>query len=178
MRAGRRHGPRALVPRVLGRRLPQYSDPPSPTLWPIDVWPRATAPSSPPPGRRCLVEAVALPSFTSPFRWRIIVQMSNAYEVRDIDLLDPRLRGSDDTNALWRTLTRYPNVWTPAIGQAATSHLGQVFLGFSRLPAARMVVDRATGVTTVRFLDMRFAAGPVTMDQPVTPAPPVTATTP
>ena len=175
LRAAAHHQALAIVPRVFGPTLPQPCDPPSPTLWPIDEWPRAAAPSSPPPGRRCLIEAVAMPSFTSPFRWRIIVQLSNAYEVRDIDLLDARLRGTDDTNAPWRLMTRYPNVWTPAIAQAATSHLGQVFLGFSRLPAARLIVDRASGVTTVRFIDMRFAAGPVTIDQPVSRAGPFTA---
>ena len=37
-----------------------------------------------------------MPSFTSPFRWRIIAQLSNAYEIHDIDLLDQRFRDPDD----------------------------------------------------------------------------------
>ena len=175
LRAASHHQALALVPRLFGPTLPQPCDPPSPTRWPIDSWPRAAAPSPPPEGRRCLVEAAAMPSFTSPFRWRIILQLSNAYEMRDIDLLDARLREDDDTNAPWRLTTRYPNVWTPTIERAAATHLGQVYLGFSRLPAARWTVDRS-GVTTVRFTDMRFAAGPVTLDQPVSRAAPFTAT--
>jgi len=42
--------------------------------------------------------------------------------------------------------------------------VGQVFLGFSRFPAARSVVD-GKGITTVRWSDMRFAGGPLGLDQ-------------
>jgi hypothetical protein len=70
---------------------------------------------------------------------------------------------------------RYPNVWTPAVAKAATTRLGQVFLGFSRFPAARSAVD-STGATTVRWTDMRFAGGPLTLDQPAPRALPFTAT--
>jgi len=41
----------------------------------------------------------------------------------------------------WRTTLRYPNVWTPTVQKAAATHLGQVYLGFSRLPAARSAVS-------------------------------------
>jgi hypothetical protein len=107
-----------------------------------------------------------MPSFTSPFRWRIIAQLSNAYEIHDIDLLDSRFREpGSDSEVLWRLTLRYPNVWTPAVQKAATTHIGQVFLGFSRFPAARSAVD-ANGVTTVRWTDVRFAGGLVALDQP------------
>jgi hypothetical protein len=39
-----------------------------------------------------------------------------------------------------------------------------VFLGFSRFPAARSFLDPATDVSTVRWIDVRFAAG-LTLDQ-------------
>ena len=39
---------------------------------------------------RCLVEIAAMPDFISPFRWRLIAQLSNGYEVRDLDLLTGR----------------------------------------------------------------------------------------
>jgi inner membrane protein len=166
-RAAAHHRALELVPRVFGPTLPQPCDPREATLWPIDAWPRTAEPSSPPEGRRCLVDVAAMPSFTSPFRWRIIVGMWNAYEVRDVDLLDARFRGPEgDSSAPWRLTTRYPNIWTPAVHAAARSHLGQAFLGFSRMPSARWNIDRA-GITTVRFTDMRFAAGPATADQPV-----------
>jgi hypothetical protein len=142
----------------------------------IDSWPRAALPSSPPAGKRCLIDMVAMPSFISPFTWRIVAQMSNAYEIHDIDLLDRRYREPDTgSDAPWRLTLRYPNVWTPAVQHAATTHLGQVFLGFSRLPAARSAVD-PQGVTTVRWTDMRFAGGSFALDQQGPRTNPFTAT--
>jgi hypothetical protein len=47
---------------------------------------------------------------------------------------------------------------------AAHAPLAQVFLGFSRYPAARWNVDQRTGVATVRWTDMRFTNG-LTVDQ-------------
>jgi hypothetical protein len=110
----------------------------------------------------------ALPTFGSPFQWRIVAQYSNAYEIRDIDLLDGRFRQPDiESEAPWRLTLRYPNVWTPTVTQAARTPLGQVFLGFSRFPAARSAVD-ARGATTVRWTDMRFAGAVVPGDQVLT----------
>ena len=95
----------------------------------------------------------------SPFRWQIVLHLSNAYELRDLDLLDARWRAPDDPfDAPWRTTLRYPNVWTPTVRQAAETDLARLFLGFSRFPAARSAVD-AHGVTTVRWTDVRFAGG-------------------
>jgi hypothetical protein len=103
----------------------------------------------------------------SPFRWRVLAQMSNAYEMRDVDLLDSRLR--DPAPELsWRVRVRYPNVWTPVVQRAAASGLAQVFLGFSRFPAARWVAD-GNGATTVRIEDMRFAGAALAVDQPLRP---------
>jgi inner membrane protein len=155
-----------LAPRLFGPTLPLPCDPPDATTRLLDVWPRPTRPSDPPPGRRCLVEIAAMPSFTSPFRWRIIAQLSNAYEIHDIDLFDARFQEPESASeVLWRMTLRYPNVWTPAVQKAASSHLGQIFLGFSRFPAARSSVD-ANGVTTVRWTDVRFAGGITGLDQP------------
>jgi len=81
--------------------------------------------------------------------------------MHDIDLLDERFRDPDNEDGgevPWRLTLRYPNVWTPAVQTAATSRVGQVFLGFSRFPAARSAVD-ANRVTTVRWTDVRFAGG-------------------
>jgi membrane-bound metal-dependent hydrolase YbcI (DUF457 family) len=157
-----------LAPQLFGPALPPPCDPPAADGPLLDSWPRRSMPSRPSAGSRCLVELAAMPSFTSPFRWRIIAQLSNAYEMHDIDLLDQRFREPGyDPAALWRLTLRYPNVWTPAVEQAATTDLAQVFLGFSRYPAARSAVD-ANGVTTVRWTDVRFAGGPFTLEQPAT----------
>jgi len=164
-----------IAPRLFGPTLPPPCDPPPASTPLVDSWPRGSAPSNPPPGKRCLVEMIAMPSFTSPFSWRIIAQMSNAYEIKDLDLLDRRYREPDsESEAPWRTTIRYPNVWTPIVEKASTTHLGQVYLGFSRMPAARSAVD-AQGVTVVRWTDMRFVGGLPGMDQRASRAVPFTA---
>jgi hypothetical protein len=166
LRAAAHHQAMELAPRLFGPTLPELCDPPSETVALIDAWPRRIGPSPPTPGRRCLIEIAAMPSFTSPFRWRIIAQMSNAYEMHDIDLLDKAFTDTEYTSeAPWRLTLRYPNVWTPVVKQAATSHVAQKFLAFSRFPAARSAVD-GHGVTTVRWTDVRFVGGVVALDQP------------
>ena len=176
VRGAAHHQALEVAPRLFGPTLPLPCDAPASSTPVIDSWPRATAPSDPPPGRRCLVEIVAMPSFTSPFTWRIVAQMSNAYEIHEINLLDQRFREPElGSDAPWRMTLRYPNVWTPAVAKAATTRLGQVFLGFSRFPAARSAVD-VSGATTVRWTDMRFAGGPLALDQAAPRALPFTAT--
>ena len=147
----------ALAPRLFGPHVPQPCDPQRSTPV-IDGWPRPGAAPGP-PGTPCLVEIAAMPSFVSPFRWRVVAHLSNAYELHDINVLDGRFhRPSDAAEVFWRRAVRYPNQWTPATAIAATSHTGRVFLGFSRFPAARAFVD-ASGVATVRWHDMRFVGG-------------------
>jgi membrane-bound metal-dependent hydrolase YbcI (DUF457 family) len=163
-----------LAPRLFGPTLPPRCDPPADDSMPLDSWPRPT-PSPPQHGTRCLVEIAAIPTFTSPFEWRIIAQMSNAFEIHDINVLDTRYQEPErDSDVFWRQVLRYPNIWTPTVSQAAATPLGQTFLGFSRYPAARSVTD-ANGAT-VRFTDVRFVDGPVAVDQPVRRVQPFTAT--
>jgi hypothetical protein len=150
----------------MGPTLPEPCDPAAINSGLIDVWPRAVAMPPLPPGRRCLVEIAAMPDYTGPFSWRIIAQMSNAFEIYQIDLLDERLRAADTAGEVfWRQVRRYPNNWTPVVEQAAASGLGRIFLGFSRFPAARTVVD-AEGATVVRWTDMRFVLGVGMADRP------------
>jgi len=155
----------AMVPRLFGPTLARPCDPePADPAGPLDIWPRTQA-ITPTVGTRCLVELAAMPSFTSPFRWQIVLRLSNAYELRDVDLLDAQWRQpQDDLEAPWRTSLRYPNVWTPTVQRAAATDLGRVFLGFSRFPAARSALD-AQGVTTVRWTDVRFAGGGFALEQ-------------
>jgi LexA-binding, inner membrane-associated putative hydrolase len=165
LRAVAHHQALGLAPRLFGPTLPALCDAPPATPSAIDSWPRPSPPSPPSPGRRCLVEIAAMPSFTSPFRWRIIAQMSNAYEIHDIDLLDKAFTNPEvESEAPWRLTLRYPNVWTPAVERAATTRVGRTFLGFSRFPAARSVID-SHGITTVRWTDVRFAGGVGGLDQ-------------
>lgn len=164
-----------MAPRLFGPTLPQRCDPAERRASLVDSWPRPT-PSPPPDGHRCLVEIVAIPTFFSPFDWRIVAQMSNAFEIHDINVLDGRFRGdSREDDVFWRQVTRYPNVWTPEIQAAAATRLGQLFLGFSRFAAASYARD-PSGATTVRFRDMRFVRGPIASDQPIRRVQPFTAT--
>jgi membrane-bound metal-dependent hydrolase YbcI (DUF457 family) len=162
--------------RLFGPTLPARCDP-QPALEPlVDSWPKP-APSPPKdPGRRCLVEIAALPTFLSPFDWRIVAQTSNSFEIHDVNLLDRRSRQDfGASNGFWRQTLRYPNIWTDDVLRAAAMPGGRTFLGFSRFAAARTVHD-AAGAATVRFTDIRFVGGPAVVDQPVRRVQPFTLT--
>jgi membrane-bound metal-dependent hydrolase YbcI (DUF457 family) len=158
------HEALVLAPRLFGPTLPARCDPPPDRFALLESWPKPPA-SPAPEGHRCLVELAAVPTFISPFEWQIIARMSNAYEIHELNVLDVRLRANDDDSVFWRRVLRYPNIWTPAVDRAAVTHLGRVFLGFSRFPAARSVVD-AGGNPTVRFTDVRFVGGPLSDQSP------------
>jgi membrane-bound metal-dependent hydrolase YbcI (DUF457 family) len=160
------HQALVLAPRLFGPALPQPCRPGADSASAIDRWPRRDMGewAAPPDGRRCLVEIAAIPTFLSPFRWRVLAHLSNAYEVRELEILDRRLRDPADVSR--RVRLRYPNQWTAIVERAATTRVGRVFLGFSRFPAARWAVD-GNGVITVRWQDMRFAGTPIGGDQPI-----------
>jgi membrane-bound metal-dependent hydrolase YbcI (DUF457 family) len=145
----------ALAPRMFGPLLPRPCIGASPRTA-VDRWPRPSPVMPREPGDRCVVEIAATPGFTSPFEWRIIVQLSNAYYVRTVNVLDLYL---NDDAGVWRLAMGVPNVWTPAVFKAAEALPARVFLGFSRFPAARVSVDHE-GVATVQWTDMRFSGGP------------------
>jgi membrane-bound metal-dependent hydrolase YbcI (DUF457 family) len=153
------------APRLFGPLLPQPCAAEPDRTGVLSRWPRPPV-QSPQHGKRCLVELVAIPTFFSPFNWRVIAHLSDAFEIHDIDLLEPRFRDpADESEVLWRTTVRFPNVWTPPVFMAASSSVGRAFLGFARLPAARSVVDDA-GIATVRWTDMRFVAALAPLDRP------------
>ena len=171
VRAAAHHEAIVLAPRVFGPLMPGPCDPSRADRPLVDQWPRADSAilvaSASPGSSRCLVDLAAMPTFLSPFKWRIIARLSNAYEMHDLDVLDAGLRRPAEAGAApWRVTIRYPDQWSPTVLAAARAPLAQVFLGFSRFPAARRIVDQRTGVTTVRWTDMRFAAG-LTLDQRV-----------
>jgi inner membrane protein len=166
LRGAAHHRAMTLAPQVFGPALPPACGAlPSSVL---EVWPRA-APTGfqNPAGKRCLVELAAMPTFISPFKWRVIAHLSNAYELHDVDLLDGRfLDPARGLPGAWRTTVRLPNVWTPIVDTAARARTAQLFLGFSRFPAVRWVTA-PDGVTTVRWRDVRFAGGLFRLDQAV-----------
>ena len=165
VRAVARHEAIGLAPRIFGPTWPQRCDGGAhddQSL--LSVWPREIS-TTPVTGSRCLVEIAAMPTFFSPFKWRLVAQMSNGYEMHDVDVLDSRLRGpAAPGEAPWRIAVRYPNQWNASVQTAASAPLARTFLGFSRFPAARWLTDRGTGETTVRWTDVRFVTG-LTIDQ-------------
>jgi membrane-bound metal-dependent hydrolase YbcI (DUF457 family) len=193
LRAVAHHEAIALAPRLFGPTLPARCPDAPDTASALDWWPRRNsevrtqnlepgtrnpepATRNPLPAtRRCLIEVAAIPTFLSPLDWRIIVHTSNSYDLRDVDFTDARLRTTSTSDGSWRQTVRYPNIWTPAAIQAGSSPLARIFLGFSRFPAARSFTD-ASGATTVRFIDMRFVAGLVALEQPVRRPQPFSAT--
>src|SRR5262249_43904259 len=114
---------------VFGAQLPAPCPDHSPDRT-FETWPRSPPSTVADSSSRCLVEIAAMPDFLSPFRWRLIAQLSNAFEVRALDLLND----SDHSSDVRLVAVHYPNVWTPVVFQAAQSPMAQVFLGFSRFP--------------------------------------------
>jgi membrane-bound metal-dependent hydrolase YbcI (DUF457 family) len=160
------HRALTLAPRVFGPGLPRPCSASTNDTSAVDYWPRPPA-AIPETGRRCLIETAAMPTFLSPLRWRIVAHLSNAYELHDVDLLDSRFQTVDQqSEGLWRTTRRYPNQWNAAVVKAAMTRTAQAFLGFARFPAVRSAVD-SSGITTVRWNDVRFVGGLFALDQPV-----------
>jgi membrane-bound metal-dependent hydrolase YbcI (DUF457 family) len=148
LRASSHEAALASAPEAFGATLPPTC-PDAPSRRAVDRWSRETA-----HGRRshvapsCLLELVALPTFVSPFEWRLVARLSNAYEARTINILREAARASSG-------IQRYPDEWTPAVVSAADSEPGLTFLGFARFPAARSV-PAPDGTTIVQWTDVRF----------------------
>ena len=144
------------APRMFGPALPERCTAARRQGPLLDRWPIHQPLAGGDTERRCLLEIAALPTFISPFQWRLVAQLSNAYETRDVDLLNLSRRPAPE--APWRLVQRIPNHWTPAALHAASNaRTARTFLGFSRFPAAQSTVQPDGGVT-VRWTDVRFTA--------------------
>ena len=152
----------ALAPRLFGPTLPQPCPGSPPTGSVVARWPKDIAPQRPAAGNaRCLIEIAAVPTFTSPFGWRVIAQMSDAYQLQEVNVLNSRFRAPPtEPEVLWRLSSRYPNQWTAPAVVAASSPIARVFLGFSRFPAVRPAGGRGDALT-IQFSDVRFVGGPL-----------------
>jgi membrane-bound metal-dependent hydrolase YbcI (DUF457 family) len=146
-----------VAPRALGSGLPDRCDGTAAEALFVERWPRPVPAGAQPPAGSCLIQIAAVPTFRSPFAWRVIAQLSDAYEIREIDLLDLDRQDIGTQTAAGTFHERHPNRWTPAVESAAGAPMARVFLGFSRFPA---VAARVEGDgTTVHWRDVRF--GPV-----------------
>lgn len=164
LRATAHHEAVARAPQLFGNRLPDWCSQGIRPGWGVDHWPRAgTETPRDAAAPRCLMELAAVPTFTSPFSWRVIAQLSNGYEVRDLSLVRRGADSDEQPSPERRLSVHIPNQWTPAVATAAASPIAQVFLGFSRFPAARSVIA-ADGSAVVRWSDVRFIQG--SLDDP------------
>ena len=150
------------APAVFGAQLPERCNDAVMPGAPIDHWPRDTSLSPrDSSARRCVIEIAAMPDFISPFRWRLIAQLANGYEVRAVNLLGLPNMPASNVRLIG---VYYPNQWTPAVAKASTAPIARTFLGFSRFPSVRSVIDE-NGVATVIWTDLRF----VIADNPASP---------
>jgi membrane-bound metal-dependent hydrolase YbcI (DUF457 family) len=137
IRVAAHQGALATAAQVYGPTVPAPCDPSARFGSLLDSWPHAG-------GAGCLVDTAAIPSFGSPFEWRVIAQLPDEY----LEIY------RDDA-------ARIPNRWTPHSIAAARTRTAQVLLGFSRFPVVREFPQPAGGAT-VQFTDLRFAMGPAT----------------
>lgn len=159
VRAAAHHTAVGRAPAVFGGLLPEWCDQSVRPSWSLDRWPPFPGASPREAGAsRCLVELAAIPDFLSPFRWRMIAQMSSGYEMRDVDLLSGAGLSESEALATRVLSVHIPNQWTPAVVRASMTPIARVFLGFSRFPAARSVVEE-DGTATVKWTDLRFFTG-------------------
>jgi membrane-bound metal-dependent hydrolase YbcI (DUF457 family) len=121
-----------------GGTLPRPCDPSAAFGGLLDSWPKAR--TSGEGGAPCLIDTAALPSFLSPFEWRVIARLPAEY-----------LEIEGDQAAT------VPNRWTPLAVEASRTRRAQVLLGFSRFPVVR-VLEESSGASTVQFTDLRFVA--------------------
>lgn len=113
-------------------------------------------------GPGACIQAAALPTFLSPFDWRIVRQYPQGYELSQRHAL----RRADPVDRVW-----VPSEAGPAIARARATTTGRVFFDFSRFPAARVVERGETGLV-VRFQDVRFVGSPFRLEaEPDAPAP-------
>jgi membrane-bound metal-dependent hydrolase YbcI (DUF457 family) len=116
-------------------------------------------------GPDACLQAAALPTFLSPFTWRLVRQYPGGYELRDWSLFSGTSGGP-----VW--IPSEADRWSAAARTAAVS---RVFLNFSRFPATRSAV-LPDGSRRVRFVDVRFVGSPFGLTPDPQARPPFMAT--
>ena len=95
-------------------------------------------------GAGACLQAAALPLFFSPFEWRLVRQLSDGYELRDVTL------GRGMTAQTF--VPSHNDIW---VGHARRTPTGRAFFAFSRFPATRSAA-LPDGSHRVRAIDIRF----------------------
>jgi len=108
-------------------------------------WRNAGGPQA---ANRCVEAHAALPTFGSPFRWRLVRRLPSGYELADYDVLTGRMLAY-----AW-----HPTEHSRSVAFAREARAARVFLAFARFPAARTIAGPG-GTFQVRWDDMRFVGG-------------------
>jgi membrane-bound metal-dependent hydrolase YbcI (DUF457 family) len=117
-------------------------------------------------GPGACLRAAALPTFLSPFTWRLVRQYGGGYELREWSAIG----GTTATGAIW--IPSETDRWVLAARQAPAA---RVFLNFSRFPASRSAI-LPDGTRRVRFVDVRFVGSPFGLSPDPEARPPFIAT--
>jgi hypothetical protein len=99
-------------------------------------------------GPGACLQAAALPTFFSPFTWRLVRQQADGYDLRDVTL------GRGIIASVF-----VPSQHDPWIARARRAHTARVFFNFSRFPASRSAL-LPDGTRQVRAMDVRFLGPP------------------
>lgn len=110
-----------------------------------------------------LLRAAAEPNMYSPFRWRVLMETRDYYQIAEVDTLTGQVTTNDYSDLIYKPKP------TPAVAVAKQTYLGKVYLDWSKWP---LIEDRgpvrAPGASfapepnwhTVEFQDLRFGYAP------------------
>ncbi|WP_188760038.1 metal-dependent hydrolase [Edaphobacter acidisoli] len=92
----------------------------------------------------------ASPHMVNPFRWSVIVETPDFYQLATVDTLDDTVATSKESDIFYKPPT------TLATLVAKRSWLGQVYLDWSSFPLVTQTYTSNEGFATVTFRDLRF----------------------
>lgn len=112
-----------------------------------------------------ILHVTADPYPINPFRWQVVVETPDFYQLATVDTLHDTLATNAHSDVFYKPPT------TMATLVAKRSWLGQVYLDWSKIPLVTQTeVDPITGATTVTFRDLRFVIdAPLMHEDPENP---------
>ncbi|GGG68259.1 metal-dependent hydrolase [Edaphobacter dinghuensis] len=105
----------------------------------------------PDPGNVQILHVYAEPYPTNPFRWQVVVDTPNFYQLGTVDTFINTVATSANSDIFYKPAE------TAVTLAAKQSWLGHVYLDWSAIPlVTQSDTDPVTGVVTVTFRDLRF----------------------
>ena len=97
-----------------------------------------------------VMRVFASPHPVNPYRWSVIVETPNFYQLATVDTLNDTVATSKESDIFYKPPT------TLATLVAKRTWLGQVYLDWSSFPLVTQTDTSYEGLTTVTFRDLRF----------------------